>query len=75
MQSKKLSLIESITNVVTGFGIGLLTQMLIFPLYGLKVSAIANISMTCIFAVTSFARSYVVRRIFNRLNEKAVDPA
>lgn len=70
MQSKKLSLIETITNVISGFVVGICTQIVIFPFYGLKASFMANLSMTLIFSLTGFIRSYTVRRIFNRLAEK-----
>lgn len=70
MQSKKLSLIESIINVISSFVIGVITQILVFPFYGLEISVMANISLTLIFSLTSFIRSYIVRRIFNRLAEK-----
>lgn len=75
MQSKKLSLIESVVNTGSSFIVGILTQIAIFPFYGLKVSFLANISMTLIFSLTSFVRSYIVRRIFNRLAEKAAEKA
>ena len=78
MQSKKLSLIESIVNVVSSFVIGVITQILVFPFYGLKISVMANISLTLIFSLTSFIRSYILRRIFNgiseRQNESVVKP-
>lgn len=70
MQSKKLSLIESVVNVISSFIIGVLTQIVIFPLYGFKASVMANISITLIFSLTGFIRSYTVRRIFNRIAEK-----
>lgn len=70
MQSKKLSLVESIVNVISSFVIGVITQILVFPFYGLEISVMANISLTLIFSLTSFIRSYIVRRIFNRLAEK-----
>lgn len=71
MQSKKLSLIESIVNVVSSFVIGVITQILVFPFYGLEISVMANISLTLIFSLTSFVRSYILRRIFNGISEKA----
>lgn len=78
MQSKKLSLIESIVNVVSSFVIGVITQILVFPFYGLEISVMANISLTLIFSLTSFVRSYILRRIFNgiseRQNESVVKP-
>lgn len=70
MQSKKLSLIESIVNVVSSFLMGVITQIIVFPFYGFKASVMANISLTLIFSLTGFIRSYTVRRIFNRLAEK-----
>jgi len=38
MQLRQMSLIEAITNVVVGFGVALLTRILVFPLFGLQVS-------------------------------------
>lgn len=75
MQSKKLSLIESVVNVVSSFVIGVITQILVFPFYGLKISVMANISLTLIFSLTSFVRSYILRRVFNRIAVKAAENA
>jgi hypothetical protein len=33
-----MSLIEAIANVAVGFGLAVLTQMLVFPLFGLQAS-------------------------------------
>lgn len=75
MQSKKLSLIESVVNVVSSFVIGVITQIIVFPFYGLKISVMANISLTLIFSLTSFVRSYILRRVFNRIAVKAAENA
>ncbi len=37
MQSRRMSLIEAITNVAVGFGVALLTQIVVFPLFNLEV--------------------------------------
>jgi hypothetical protein len=37
-QSRWMSLVESITNVVVGYGVAVATQMLVFPLFGLNAS-------------------------------------
>jgi predicted membrane protein len=34
-QSRRMSLVEAITNVVVGFGVALLTQIIVFPLFDL----------------------------------------
>lgn len=65
MQSKKLSLIESITNTVIGLIISVILQIIVFPLFGFNPSIEQNMQITLIFYVVSFARSFIIRRIFN----------
>lgn len=64
-QSKRLSLIEAITQTISGFVQGVLTQMVLFPLYGWTPTLRQNLELVAVFTVVSFARSYLVRRIFN----------
>ena len=67
MQLKRHSFIESITNVVCGYGIAVTTQVIVFPWFGLKCSLENNLKIGMIFTVVSIARSYALRRIFNWL--------
>lgn len=67
MQSKKHSLTESIVNVAIGYGVALISQLLIFPLYGIHISLSDNVMIGAWFTVISILRSYVLRRAFNRL--------
>jgi len=64
-QSRKMSAIESTTNIVVGVIIALISQVIIFKLYGIPVSIKQNIEMTAYFTIISFVRSYLLRRIFN----------
>ena len=66
-QSKKHSLIESITNVVVGLVISFLIQLIIYPALNIKVSLNQNLFITMVFFLASFFRGYVIRRIFNNL--------
>ena len=66
-QSKKLSAIESIINVIAGLIISFLIQLWIYPFLNIKVNLEQNIFITFIFFVVSFFRSYVIRRIFNNI--------
>jgi hypothetical protein len=66
-QSRRMSLVEAITNVVVGFGVALLTQIIVFPLFGLSVSLGENFAIGGLFTVTSIARSYVLRRVFEAI--------
>mgnify|MGYP001340311787 CR=1 FL=1 len=68
MQSKRQSLIESFVNVAIGYGVALLSQILIFPPFGIHIPLASNLAIGAIFTVISIARSYAVRRVFNRLH-------
>ena len=65
-QSRKHSAIESITNVIVGYGISVLAQIVIFPIFGLNVPLSTNLAMGALFTVVSLVRSYCLRRLFNR---------
>jgi len=64
-QSRISSLIESLFNVVIGFGINFTANMLIFPQFGFHITMSANLLMGAIYTAISIARSYVIRRWFN----------
>jgi len=66
MQTKKRSMFESITNVVIGFGVAVISQRLVFPMFDIHVPISDNIGIAVWFTVISIARSYAIRRIFNR---------
>jgi hypothetical protein len=66
-QSRLMSLVEAGTNVVVGYGIAVLTQMAVFPLFGLSATIGQNLSIGAVFTVVSLARSYLLRRLFEAL--------
>lgn len=66
-QSKRHSLLEATISTIIGFGVALLIQLLVFPQYNVHVSLQDNVEMTAIFTTAGIIRSYVIRRIFNRL--------
>jgi membrane protein CcdC involved in cytochrome C biogenesis len=67
MQSKTHSLVESVTNIIVGYFVALGAQLVVFPMFGLSVPVRDNILIGLVFTVVSLVRSYVLRRIFNRL--------
>jgi di/tricarboxylate transporter len=67
MQTRIQSLTEACANVAIGFLVALATQLAVFPLFGLTVSLADNLAISGIFTIVSIARSYAVRRIFDRL--------
>ena len=65
-QSRVHSLIEAWANVGVGFVLSWLTNIIVLPLWGFHVSALASLQITLVFTVVSLIRSYVLRRVFNR---------
>jgi hypothetical protein len=70
-QSRFMSLVEAVTNVVVGYGVAVVTQILIFPIFGLHTTLAQNLQMGAVFTVASIARSYVLRRLFEQLLHRA----
>ena len=67
IQSRTMSAVESVANVLIGYGIALTTQVVVFGLLEIPVSLEQNLWIGGIFTAVSLVRSYVVRRLFNRL--------
>jgi len=63
-QSRLMSLIEAITNVVVGYGVAVIAQILVFPVFGLQTTLAQNLKIGLIFTGISLARSFALRRIF-----------
>ena len=68
MQSRLMSMIEAIVNVLVGFWVSVLAQMLVLPLFDLQASLSQSIGMGLIFTVVSLVRSYLLRRAFNAIH-------
>ncbi|WP_150288494.1 DUF7220 family protein [Rhabdaerophilum calidifontis] len=66
-QSRAMSLVEAITNVVVGYGVAVLTQLLVFPLFGLHTTLAENLMIGAIFTVVSIGRSFALRRVFEAI--------
>lgn len=71
-QSRLGSLIESLMNIAIGYVVALLSQIAIFPLFGINVPISTNLWIGAWFTAISLVRSYVIRRWFNaRLHSAA----
>ncbi len=66
-QSRLMSLVESLANVLVGYVVAVVTQMAVFPLFGLAVTVTENLLIGLIFTVVSIVRSYALRRGFEAL--------
>ena len=61
-----MSLIESLTNVAIGMVVSFFGQIVVSHWYKLPLNVAQNMQIVLFFTVLSVARSYVLRRVFNR---------
>ena len=69
LDTKKKSASEAVVNAVGGYPIGYGLGIVILPLSAGWIQSdpyIANIAITGTYAATSFARSYFLRRVFEK---------
>lgn len=69
MQTKRQSLIETLTSVFVGWFISFITNMLVLPLFGYNINLTDGVLISIIFTAISVIRGYVVRRWFNSKEE------
>ena len=65
MQSKRQSLIETLTSVFVGWLIGVILNLTILPLFNYNITVVDSLWVSLIFTVVSVIRGYVIRRWFN----------
>lgn len=66
MQTRTQSLMESIINILIGYIVAVLSQVAIFPIFGINVPLSDNLLIGAYFTLISLIRSYAVRRYFNK---------
>jgi hypothetical protein len=66
-QSRLMSLVEAVANVVVGYGIAVAMQLVLFPTFGLAVSLRQSLAIGVVFTLVSVVRSYLLRRILEAL--------
>lgn len=66
-QSCAMSLIEAATNVIVGYVLAIFTQLMVFPLFGLEAALGEHLAIGATFVMVSLTRSYLLRRLFERL--------
>ena len=70
MQTRWMSLAESLTNIAVGYALAVLTQIAVFPIFGLQASLGENLMIGALFTNISLCRSFALRRIFNALDAR-----
>jgi hypothetical protein len=77
-QSRAMSGVEAVVNVIVGYGLAVLTQLAVFPLFGLNASLGDNLAIGGVFALVAVVRSFALRRLFEavragKVREKAAE--
>ena len=64
-QTRAGALKEALINVGIGYTVGLLSQILLFPLVDIHVPLSTNLELSVYFTLVAIARTYLVRRWAN----------
>jgi hypothetical protein len=72
-QSRLMSLVEAIANVAIGYGIAVVTQILVFPVFGLQTTLAENMMLGLVFTGISIVRSFALRRVFEAVRCRSAD--
>ncbi|MCL1630133.1 hypothetical protein M3N55_15520 [Roseibaca sp. V10] len=67
-QTRSMSAIEAVANTVIGWGVALATQLVAFPAVGLQATPWQHVTISLAFTSVSVMRSYLLRRLFARLD-------
>lgn len=70
MQSRRMSFIEALANLIIGYLGSVAIFHLVLPLFGIYPSVGQSFSVVFIFAVWGVVKSYGLRRFFNFLHIK-----
>ena len=64
MQSKKQSLIETLTSVFVGWLIGVILNLTVLPLFDYNITVVDSLWVSLIFTAVSVIRGYLIRYFF-----------
>lgn len=67
MQTRIGSFVEAWANILVGFSINFVANLLVLPMFGFNVTPSDAFGIGLVFTAISLARSYVLRRWFNGL--------
>lgn len=72
-QSRAMSLIEAATNVVVGYVLAILTQIVVFPWFGIDAALGEHMAIGLAFVGVSLARGYLLRRLFEAIRMRSLE--
>ena len=63
-QTQFMSFVEATTNVVVGYALAIVTQIIVFPWFGIETGMGEHLAIGLAFVGVSLVRSYLLRRLF-----------
>lgn len=73
MQTRLQSFIESCVNILIGYSIAILSQIIIFPFFDIYIPITDNLWIGMWFTIVSLVRSYCIRRWYARKLKKSYE--
>ena len=67
-QTQRMSLLESMVSVVSGYLLTVMIQFYLFPVFGIHVPLTDTLLISLIIVLIAFTKNYSVRRVFNSLS-------
>ena len=67
-QSRLMSFVESLINILVGLGVAMVANAIILPLLGFPITLTDNAIIAAFMTVVSIARSFALRRVFEALH-------
>ena len=69
-QSRAMSMVEAVANVIVGYALAIATQLAVFPIFGIEAALGAHLAIGLAFVGVSLVRSYALRRLFERIRAR-----
>lgn len=63
-----MSLVEAAANVIVGYLLAVATQVVVFPIFGIRIAMTDDLAIGGIFALVSLLRGFMLRRLFECLS-------
>jgi len=72
-QSRLMSMVEAVANVIVGYALAIATQIVVFPWFGIETGLTEHLTIGLAFVCVSLVRGYLLRRLFEAIRVRNAD--
>ncbi|MFN3576183.1 MAG: hypothetical protein ACK4TJ_04285 [Tabrizicola sp.] len=72
-QSRLMSLVEAVANVIVGYVLAIATQIVVFPWFGIETGLTEHLTIGLVFVGVSLVRGYLLRRLFEAIRTRSLE--